>query len=210
MTLERLLADASRARILRRRELSCSGLVILWGVNTRYDLLDHHTIFFSPDYRAEFVDTDAGRLHPTPTIYINHTTQYDANHAPPGGQNIFVLVNVPPARNTTIEWAQVAESYADQIAQQLEQYGLTDLRQHIVTQKIITPIDLERMYGAPGGAIYGLASNTTTSAFVRPTQQDSKIKGLFYCGGGTHPGGGVPLALLSGKHAAQLVMNTLK
>jgi phytoene dehydrogenase-like protein len=88
--------------------------------------------------------------------------------------------------------------------------ALTDFRQHIVTQKIITPIDLERMYGAPGGAIYGLASNTTTSAFVRPTQQDSKIKGLFYCGGGTHPGGGVPLALLSGKHAAQLVMNTLK
>lgn len=206
VTLDRLVDGGSnRARPLTRRELSCSGFVILWGIDTRYALLDHHTIFFSPDYRAEFADTDAGKLHPTPTIYINHTVEYDANHAPPGCQNIFVLVNVPPARNSTIDWSQVAESYADQIATQLEHYGLTDLRNHIVTQKIITPIDLERMYGAPGGAIYGLASNTITSAFVRPTQQDAAIKGLFYCGGGTHPGGGVPLALLSGKHAAQLV-----
>lgn len=211
VTLNRLVdGGAKRAKPLLRRELSCSGLVILWGIDTRYDLLDHHTIFFSPDYRAEFADTDAGRLHPTPTIYINHTVHYDANHAPPGGQNIFVLVNVPPARNSTIDWAQVADAYVDQIAQQLERYGLTDLRQHIITQKIITPLDLEQMYGAPGGAIYGLASNTVTSAFVRPTQQDSHIKGLFYCGGGTHPGGGVPLALLSGKHAAQLVTDLLK
>jgi phytoene desaturase len=211
VTINRLVdGETKRAQPLLRRELSCSGFVILWGIDTRYDLLDHHTIFFSPDYRAEFADTDAGRLHPTPTIYINHTVQYDTNHAPPGGQNIFVLVNVPPTRNASIDWSQIAESYAEQIAQQLECYGLTDLRQHIVTQKVITPIDLEQMYGAPGGAIYGLASNTITSAFVRPTQQDAKIKGLFYCGGGTHPGGGVPLALLSGKHAAQLVTNMLK
>lgn len=211
VTLNRLVDGGSkRAKPLLRRELSCSGFVILWGIDTRYDLLDHHTIFFSPDYRDEFADTDAGRLHPTPTIYINHTVQYDANHAPPGGQNIFVLINVPPARNSAIDWSQVADVYADQIAQQLEHCGLTDLRQHIVTQKIITPVDLEQMYGAPGGAIYGLASNTVTSAFVRPTQQDAKINGLFYCGGGTHPGGGVPLALLSGKHAAQLVTHLLK
>lgn len=210
ITLERLVdGGAKRARVLKQRELSCSGFVILWGINTRYDVLDHHTIFFSPDYRAEFADTDAGRLHATPTIYINHTVHYDANHAPPGGQNLFVLVNVPALRHSTVDWANVASQYADQIAQQLEQYGLTDLRTKIVTQKIITPVDLERMYGAPGGAIYGLASNGMTSAFVRPPQQDAQLRGLFYCGGGTHPGGGVPLALLSGKHAAQLVTQSL-
>ncbi len=200
---------ARRARALKKRELSCSGFVILWGLNTRYDLLDHHTIFFSPDYRAEFADTDAGRLHDTPTVYLNHTVAYDANHAPPGGQNIFVLVNVPPLPQSAIDWSQVAETYAQRIAERLEEAGLTDLRKHIVVQKIITPVELERMYGAPGGAIYGLASNAITSAFVRPTQHDTRVAGLFYCGGGTHPGGGIPLALLSGKHAAQLVKEML-
>lgn len=206
LTLAQLLDGGSaRAQRMARRELATSGFVVLWGLDTQYPLLDHHTICFSPDYRAEFADTDAGRLHATPTVYLNHTMQYDPDHAPAGGQNIFVLVNVPPLQHSRIDWSTQAQPYAAQVAAQLERYGLTDLRRHITVQHIMTPHDLAHNYNAPAGSIYGLASNTMTSAFVRPTQRDPHIAGLCYCGGGTHPGGGIPLALLSGKHAAALI-----
>ena len=207
VTLATLLdGGARRAQRLAQRELSTSGFVVLWGLRQRYDQLDHHTICFSPDYRAEFADTDAGRLHATPTIYLNHTVGYDFDHAPVGGQNIFALVNVPATRGSQIDWPNVAAGYADQMARQLEtRFGLAGFRQNIVVQHILTPHDLAQRYNAPGGSIYGLASNSALSAFMRPPQRDPQIAGLYYCGGGTHPGGGIPLALLSGKHAAQLV-----
>jgi len=208
VTLAKLLdGGARRAQRLAQRELSTSGFVVLWGLRQRYDQLDHHTICFSPDYRAEFADTDAGRLHDTPTIYLNHTVGYDLDHAPVGGQNIFALVNVPATRGSQIDWPNVAAQYADQLVSQLEtRFGLAGFRQNIVVQHILTPHDLAQRYNAPGGSIYGLASNSTLSAFMRPPQRDPQIAGLYYCGGGTHPGGGIPLALLSGKHAAQLVI----
>ena len=207
VTLAKLLdGGAGRAQRLARRELSTSGFVVLWGLRERYAQIDHHTICFSPDYRAEFADTDAGRLHATPTIYLNHTVGYDFDHAPVGGQNIFALVNVPATRGSQIDWPNVAAGYADQMARQLEtRFGLAGFRQNIVVQHILTPHDLAQRYNAPGGSIYGLASNSALSAFMRPPQRDPQIAGLYYCGGGTHPGGGIPLALLSGKHAAQLV-----
>ncbi|MEY2844728.1 MAG: hypothetical protein RL076_274 [Chloroflexota bacterium] len=206
MTLAQLVdAGQTRAARLATRELATSGLVVLWGLDRQYDVLDHHTICFSPNYRAEFADTDAGRLHATPTIYLNHTTTYDPEHAPAGCQNVFALINVPPLQQSHIDWQTQAQPYVAQLAARLESFGLTDLRKHIQVQHIITPPDLARMYNAPAGSIYGLASNTLTSAFVRPTQRDTHIQGLIYCGGGTHPGGGIPLALLSGKHATTLL-----
>lgn len=206
VTLASLLdGGTARAQRLAKRELATSGLVVLWGMDTQYAQLDHHTICYSPDYRAEFADTDAGRIHSTPTIYLNHTIQYDPDHAPAGGQNIFALINVPPLQQSRVDWQTTAEPYVAQLAARLEQFGLTDFRKHIRVQHIITPQDLARMYNAPAGSIYGLASNTITSAFVRPTQRDAVIAGLTYCGGGTHPGGGIPLALLSGKHAVTLL-----
>ena len=205
VTLRMLLGDQARAQRLEQRELACSGFVILLGLDRRYDHLDHHTILFSPDYQVEFADTDAGRLHATPTIYINHTVHYDTDHAPSGGQNLFLLINVPPLAGSKIDWDATKFAYADRVLDRLQHFGMADIRQRIISQQTLTPFDLQNMYAAPGGSIYGLASNHLLSAFLRPPQRDSQIRGLYYCGGGTHPGGGVPLALLSGMHAATLL-----
>lgn len=196
---------APRAAALQRRELSMSGMAILWGMDCVYPQLDHHTVCFSPDYRHEFAQIDAGMLPSEPTIYLNHTITYDPGHAPTGGQNIFALVNVPPQRGQH-RWADLAEGYAAQVAKRLSRYGLQDFAQHITVQHILTPDDFAARYNAPGGAIYGLASNARTSAFMRPAQRDAQVRGLVFCGTGTHPGGGVPLAMLSGKHAAGYVL----
>ena len=194
-----------RAERLKKRELSMSGMAILWGIDRAYTHLDHHTVCFSPNYRAEFADIDAGRLHDTPTVYLNHTMNYDPSHAPACGQNLFALVNVPAQRGA-IDWAATAPVYIERVMDRLASFGMADIRDRIVVQHVYTPDDFAHLYNAPGGAIYGLASNARTSAFMRPPQRDRDINGLVFCGTGTHPGGGVPLALLSGKHAAGYVL----
>ena len=71
---------------------------------------------------------------------------------------------------------------------------------------MLTPEDFRRLYGANAGSIYGLSSNARMAPFTRPGNR-SRIRRLYFVGGSTHPGGGVPLVILSGKIVAAMVDN---
>ena len=75
-----------------------------------------------------------------------------------------------------------------------------------IQERIIAPDDLQARYNAPGGAIYGLASNSPWAAFLRPPLRARDLRRLYFVGGGTHPGGGIPLVLLSGRAVAERVL----
>jgi phytoene dehydrogenase-like protein len=81
-----------------------------------------------------------------------------------------------------------------------------DLRKDILVERVITPIDLERMTGAYRGALYGLSSNNRWAAFRRVHNRSHLLKGLYFAGGTTHPGGGIPMVTLSGKVASQMLI----
>jgi UDP-galactopyranose mutase (EC 5.4.99.9) len=119
--------------------------------------------------------------------------------------NLFVLVNAP-ALTDRVRWVRESPAYRDTIIHKLERMGLSNLRQHIVYEQMITPEDLQQRYYAAGGAIYGLASNTRLAAFMRPPLRAHGLRCLYFVGGGTHPGGGIPLVLLSGKAVARRIM----
>ena len=200
--------ERTAARI-ERLEPSCSGFIVLLGVDRMYDQLKHHNIFFSADYEREFAAIFAkGVPAPDPTIYVCATCVSDPQHAPPGHMNLFVLVNAPSigaGQGRTFSWEREAAGYRDLIVRKLERMGLTELNRHIVYEQTITPLDMERRYHARGGAIYGLASNTPFTAFARPPLRARGVSGLYFVGGGTHPGGGIPLVLLSGKAVAEQI-----
>jgi phytoene desaturase len=201
-----LPTQRATAQRLTQLELSCSGFVLLLGIDRVYEELAHHTIFFSANYPAEFAAIfDKKVPAPDPTIYICTTSITDPEHAPPGHMNWFVLINAP-STNPRVNWQREAAPYAEVVVRKLERLGLDNLRQHIRYQQIITPDDLAARYHAPGGAIYGLASNTPWTAFLRPPLRARDVRGLYFAGGGTHPGGGIPLVLLSGRAAAQRVL----
>jgi phytoene desaturase len=186
-------------------EPSCSGFVLLLGVDRDYEQLGHHTIFFSRDYPAEFrAIFDLGVPAPDPTIYVSTTARSDAAHAPPGHLNLFVLVNAP-ALGARFDWQREARGYRDLVVRALERAGLEDLEQHIRFERLITPADWAERYRAWRGSIYGPSSNNRMAAFLRPPLRSPDVRGLYFVGGSTHPGGGIPLVLLGGRAVAAAI-----
>ncbi|NJN44381.1 MAG: hypothetical protein HC806_06440, partial [Anaerolineae bacterium] len=80
-----------------------------------------------------------------------------------------------------------------------------DLEALIVEERIVTPPQLEALTGSHQGALYGTSSNNPLAAFLRHPNFSQEVSGLYFLGGSVHPGGGVPLCLLSAKITAELV-----
>ena len=100
--------------------------------------------------------------------------------------------------------------YERQVVETLERrFGLTDLSRRIVVRRRMTPADLAADYNAYRGSIYGISSNGLRAAFLRPPNRDKTLGNLFFAGGATHPGGGLPLVALSGKIASDLCADAL-
>jgi phytoene desaturase len=193
-------------------EPSCSGFVLFLGVKKQYQQLRHHNILFSRDYRNEFADIFERKVPPPdPTIYICWTGRTDPTHAPAGHSNLFVLVNAPYLTDN-YDWQKpgTAQAYRDVIINRMREFGLEGLEEALEVEEIMTPLDLQERYNAERGAIYGLSSNNRFSAFLRPPNRSRKIKGLYYVGGSTHPGGGVPLVTLSARIVANLIQQDRK
>lgn len=187
---------------LKKRDVSCSGMILLLGVEGVYPELAHHNIFFSSDYRREFEQIFSERVLPDePTLYLCITSKTDAAHAPEGCENWFVMANAPaldPA-SSTVHRVAVTEKLLNRLAS----LGL-DVRDKIRYQQLLTPLDIQQKTGAHRGALYGVSFNDRFAPFKRP-HNCSEFGGLYFVGGTTHPGGGVPMVTLSGKLVAGMV-----
>lgn len=210
-TYRRLIDENARKVFTNKRlnkiEPSCSGFVLLLGTNKKFDQLAHHNIFFSDNYKAEF-DSIFRELRPAenPTIYICATSRTDASQAPQNCENLFVLINAPYTSSRT-DWEKEAQSYRNLIIKKLEECGLDGLEKSVIFEQIITPENFRDKYRANRGSIYGVSSNGIFSAFLRPPNKAKDIENLYFVGGTTHPGGGMPLVLLSGKIVCDLILD---
>ncbi len=186
-----------------------SGMILLLGVDRTYPQLAHHTKFMPEDYTSDLRAMFHTRTIPEdPCIYVAASTRSDPTQAPDGCENLFVLASAPALGGTGpgLDWASAGPRYRDQLVRTLEhRWGLTDLSSRIVVEKTYSPADLARVYNANRGGIYGLGSDSLKNAFLRPPNRDKDIDRLYYVGGATHPGGGLPLVTLSGKIVSELI-----
>ncbi|MFM2105843.1 MAG: hypothetical protein RL338_875 [Chloroflexota bacterium] len=210
----RLLPDGAiggrrRARLVGV-EPSLSGFALLLGVRGEHPALAHHTILFGGDYPREFAELGRGLPPSDPTVYLALTCRTDPDHAPPGHENWFVLVNAPPLGDG-FDWRDEARrgAYRDVVLARIRSFGLDLPESSLVVERHLTPADLAERTGAFRGALYGPSSSRAMNAFERPPNRDPELRGLYYVGGSTHPGGGVPMVMLSGRHAARLVARDL-
>lgn len=193
-----------RRERLNRLEPSLSGMVFLWGVRAKHPKLAHHNIIFSSDYDAEFKQIFKHQQVPDePTIYIAVTSKADAEHAPTDGENWFVLLNMPYLTRGQM-WVKEAVRMRSVVLATLKRLGF-DIADQIEVEQVYTPEDFSELYASNQGSLYGISSNSKTTAFKRIPNRSRVLDGLYFAGGSVHPGGGIPLVLLSGKMAATLI-----
>ncbi len=136
-------------------------------------------------------------------MYVNITSKYTPSDAPADSENWFVMVNVP--HNSGQNWAELVDVTRETIIQKLNKTLDTDLKAYIACEEVWDPVGIEADTSSFAGALYGSSSNNRLAAFLRHPNFTNKVKGLYFCGGSVHPGGGIPLSLLSAKIVGDLV-----
>jgi len=201
--------DIKRPKKTLRQEPSSSALIFYWGIEERFQQLDLHNIFFSKDYKREFdAIQNNGEFWVDPTIYVNITSKLEPNDAPSGAENWFVMINVPA--NTGQNWDEIIPKAKQEILSRLTKEFGKDIGALIRTEEILDPRSIESKTSSVGGALYGTSSNEQMAAFLRHPNKKIGVDGLYFCGGSAHPGGGVPLCLLSGKIATNWWLENAK
>jgi phytoene dehydrogenase-like protein len=113
------------------------------------------------------------------------------------------MVNVP--HNKSGEPIAYANEIRKNTIAKINRVLKTDIENLIEEETILDPLGIEVQTSSFGGSLYGNASNNKFSAFLRHANYNSKIKGLYFVGGSVHPGGGIPLCLLSAKIVSNLI-----
>ncbi len=201
------LTTPPQRKQLLKQPLSTSGFVLFLGVRGKDPRLSLHNIFFSNHYPREFAQLHSERATPSePTLYLSITSQLDPSHAPTDHDNYFILANVP-ARDPSQPWTvEETQAFRNVIVERLEALGLDDLSHRIVVERAFTPTDFANRDLAYHGSLYGWASHSMQTALFRPPIHDKSLPNVYFVGGTTHPGGGIPLVLLSAKMAADMIM----
>jgi phytoene desaturase len=203
-TYKNLLDDTQTSKAIQKQERSSSALIFYWGVTSTFSALGLHNILFSEQYEEEFDFLfQKKQLHPDPTIYINITSKMEPSLAPEGGENWFVMINAPT--NIGQDWYEFKKQARESIIKKINRILKIDLASMIATESILDPVTIEQRTGTFQGSLYGTSSNSKWAAFLRPANFSSKIKGLYFCGGTVHPGGGIPLCLHSAEITAALI-----
>lgn len=186
------------------QERSSSALIFYWGINKQFPQLDLHNIFFSEDYEAEFDHIWKQKdIYDDPTVYLNVSSKLKPGDAPAGCENWFVMINVPA--NTGQDWDALIADTRENITNKLSKNLGEDISKLIMSESILDPRGIESRTSSYQGSIYGTSSNSRFAAFLRHGNKSSKIKSLYFCGGSVHPGGGIPLCLLSAKIVSDLI-----
>ncbi len=207
-TYKELLNENSSksAKRYQKLEPSLSGLVFYWAVNQSSSELEVHNIIFSQDYKSEFESIFKRKtIHDDPTIYIYISSKFNKNDAPAGKENWFVMVNAPYISNQN--WNEEVNNTRERIIKKINTVLGIKLEEKIISERILSPVDIEKKTGSYRGSIYGISSNKMTSAFLRHSNKSKIYKNLYFCGGSVHPGGGIPLVILSGKIVSNLIKN---
>jgi len=203
-TYKKLLKKQVHPTKTLEQERSSSALIFYWGISKEFPELDLHNILFSTSYENEFkaIFEDKTLIN-DPTVYINITSKEDKKDAPQGHENWFVMINAPG--NYGQDWDTLVQNARTHIISKINNILKVDLESFITAEHILSPVGIENSTSSYRGALYGAASNTTFSSFLRHPNFSRKIKNLYFCGGSVHPGGGIPLCLLSAKIVGDLV-----
>jgi phytoene desaturase len=204
LTYNYLLKDFPIPRHIEKAERSSSAIIFYWGISKKFNQLDLHNILFSQNYKMEFDYIFNKKEVPNDnTIYINITSKDVDGDAPKNSENWFVMINTPSDYGQ--DWDNLTKKLKLRVIKRINKVLNCKLEDFIVEESVMTPPIIENKTKSFRGALYGQSSNSKFSAFLRHSNFSNKINNLYFCGGSVHPGGGIPLCLMSAKIVEDLV-----
>jgi phytoene desaturase len=195
-----LLPDKALADRLERKKYTCSAIMFYWGVDKVYPQLGMHNLFVAGDYRISLDQVFKDKSLPNdPNFYIHAPTRIDRSAAPPGHDNLMVLV--PCGRiddSKEQDWPAMKSQARSAVIDRLAELGMGDLEQHLKFEVSYTPNSWLNMYNLAKGAAFGsINHNLLQVGYLRPQNRHPHYHNLYFVGGSTHPGSGLPLTLMS-------------
>jgi len=199
-TYHKMLPNQKPPKKILRQERSSSAIIFYWGIHKEFPNLDLHNILFSSDYKAEFEAIfDQKTIFDDPTVYVHISSKCLPNDAPKGAENWFVMINSPS--NSGQDWDKLIAKARKAIIQKINKILQIDIEKFIEEESILDPRSIEMKTASYQGSLYGTSSNSKFAAFLRHPNFKKGLKNLYFVGGSVHPGGGIPLSLLSAKIA---------
>lgn len=190
-----------KKKYIKVNDLSSSALVFYWGITRTFPELSLHNILFSRNYEQEFksIFSDLS-VFDDPTVYIFISSKIVKSDAPPGHENWFAMINVPPDHGQ--DWEKLINKSKKNITGKINRMLGTRIEDHIATEKVLYPPEIYGITGSFKGALYGINSNSKFAAFNRHPNHKKRYDNLYFVGGSVHPGGGIPMCLSSAKIVA--------
>lgn len=188
-----------------KMKYSCSCMIFYWGVKGTFPELEVHSFIIAEDLSENLDRIFDGRLIEDPSVYLHIPSKADPSMAPEGHSAFYVLVPVSDLVTSEAKWNdETIAYYREKALAVLKRLpGLESLSELILTEDVFSPQDFESRFNAYRGATFGLRPTLRQSNHWRPQAKSMNCDGLYFCGSSTHPGAGVPIAMQSGKIAAE-------
>jgi phytoene desaturase len=204
-----LLPPGLMQQRLKRMEYSCSALVFHWGLKKVYPQLDQHSIFLEDPYKEgmDMIFRDKN-ISDKPSFYVHSPVRSDKTAAPENEDSLSIIVPIGHLCNKNEDqWTEIKTRTRANIIHRLQEVGLTDIENQIKFEICFTPKTFEQYCHVTKGAVFGSLSHTIFQmGWFRPHNRHIKFKNLYFAGGSTHPGNGIPLVLLSAKLCAERIL----
>jgi phytoene desaturase len=207
----KLLPNRGKSRRLDRMKYSCSAICYHWGLDKVYHQLGHHSVFLSDGFRdgLDRIFKDKS-VSDHPSFYVHAPARTDSSAAPHNQDTLSFIIGAGHVdKKKKQDWDDLKKKTRTAVIQRLKQLGLEDIEDHIKFEICYTPESWESAFNISRGSVFGsLAHNILQMGYFRPHNQHSRYRNLFFVGGSTHPGNGIPNVLLSAKLTSERILNS--
>jgi phytoene desaturase len=205
---QQLLPKDDLAERLSRKRYSCSTISFFWGVDRPYRELGPHTLFLADDYRANFESIIRDLTLPkNPSLYVHAPARLDASMAPAGEDTLIAIVPVGHLdENGAQDWGDIRDRARQHVFRRLATLGITDLATHLKFEVSFNPLSWRKRYNLVKGSTHGLCHNLTQLGYLRPRNRHPGYHNLYFVGASTHPGTGMPTALISARLVVERIL----
>jgi phytoene desaturase len=204
-----LLPDKKISGRIDRMKYSCSAMVFHWGLDRKYQQLGHHSVFLSDGFRTGLKSIFKDKsIDSSPSFYVHAPTRTDTSAAPDGQDTLSIIVGVGHLdEDKKQDWNDIKNRSRMSVIERLKKAGLADIDKHIKFEICYPPKTWETVYNISRGSVFGsLSHHIMQMGYFRPHNRHNKYKNLYFVGGSTHPGNGIPLVLLSAKLTAERII----